>query len=85
VPERSIHTARYFKFSHLSKIIISPWGHGELCFRDFEAMLDDCVLIKPRTDFISTLDNVLLENESYEPSEINASDLENVIRFGASG
>lgn len=37
-----------------SRICVSPWGWGETCIRDYEALLAGCVLIKPRTDFIDS-------------------------------
>jgi hypothetical protein len=38
-----------------SKICVSPWGYGETCHRDYEALLAGCILIKPRTDFSESL------------------------------
>ena len=31
---------------------VSPWGYGELCWRDFEAAAAGCVLVKPYTDWV---------------------------------
>ena len=30
-----------------SRICVSPFGHGEVCFRDFEAVVRGCLLVKP--------------------------------------
>lgn len=35
-----------------SKCVLSPWGWGEPCYRDVEAMLAGCVLIKPDTGYV---------------------------------
>jgi len=35
-----------------SKTVVSPWGCGEACWRDYEALLCECVLIKPRTEHV---------------------------------
>jgi len=32
-----------------SKICISPWGHCEICGRDSQGLMHDCVTIHPRT------------------------------------
>jgi hypothetical protein len=80
IPSRLMHKDSYFTLSQNAKIIVSPWGHGELCFRDFESWLDDCVLVKPRTDFIRTLDNILTTGETYEPCRADARDLERTLR-----
>jgi hypothetical protein len=77
---RAIPRGDYFRLSNQTKIIVSPWGYGEICYRDFEGILDDCVLIKPRTNFIQTLGDVLEEGQTYQGCQIDASDLEATIR-----
>lgn len=37
-----------------SKVVVSPWGFGETCIRDVEAIVAGCVLVKPDTCFIRT-------------------------------
>jgi hypothetical protein len=81
VPSRAMNGSHYMEISHHAKIVVSPWGYGELCYRDFEAMLDGCVLLKPRTDFVRTLDDMLQEESSYVPCERDASDLESKVRL----
>ncbi len=41
-----------------SKVVVSPWGWGEACYRDYEAILAGCVLIKPDTSFVSSRCNI---------------------------
>ncbi len=45
---------QYRELLQRSRICVSPWGWGETCIRDYEALLAGCVLIKPRTDFIES-------------------------------
>jgi len=42
-----------------SKICVSPWGYGEMAYRDYEALFAGCVLIKPDTSFVKTDPNIL--------------------------
>src|SRR5580698_7556812 len=70
----------YRNLSVQAKIIVSPWGFGEICYRDFECLLDCSVLIKPRTNFVDTLGDVLIEGHTYEACDPAASDLEEIIR-----
>lgn len=42
----------YLNILKRSKIAISPWGNGESCFRDFEAALMGCVVIKPDSSHV---------------------------------
>jgi hypothetical protein len=72
---------QYRELSRNTKIIISPWGNGELCYRDFEAMFDGCILIKPKTDFIKVLGGILQADKTYIPCANDATDLKNVIHF----
>lgn len=36
-----------------SKIFVSPYGSGAYSWKDFEALFAGCILIKPRSDFIT--------------------------------
>ena len=44
----------YFDTIYNTKIIVSPWGCGEVCYRDFEALAAGCILIKPNTNFVES-------------------------------
>lgn len=37
-----------------SLICVSPWGMGEFAWRDYEAILNGCILVKPDTDHVLT-------------------------------
>jgi hypothetical protein len=56
-----------------TRVCVSPWGWGETCIRDYEAMLAGCVVIKPRTDFIESWPPV--EERHYVPCAVDFSDL----------
>ena len=81
IPNRSMCRLDHWNLLFQSKIVISPWGYGEICWRDSEAVLAGCVLIKPRTDFVQTVDNFLSSEEAYQPCEIDASDLEEKVHL----
>lgn len=63
----------YHELMRRSRICVSPWGWGETCYRDYEALLAGCVLIKPRTDFIDSL--LPLDDRHYVACEPDFSDL----------
>ena len=50
-----------------SKIVVSPWGYGELTYRDYEAMYAGCVVIKPDSGFVQTWPDVLKNGITYVP------------------
>lgn len=60
-----------------ARICVSPWGWGETCHRDYEALAAGCVLIKPKTDFIESL--LPLDERHYVACEPDFSDLEEQI------
>ncbi|MDC7221304.1 MAG: hypothetical protein PQJ59_15315 [Spirochaetales bacterium] len=53
----------------------SPFGWGEVCFRDFEAIINKSVLIKPNMSHIETWPNLYRENETYWPVDWDSRDL----------
>jgi hypothetical protein len=62
-----------------SKVCISPFGQGELCFRDFEAMLTGTILIRPDQSNVVTSPNIFVEGETYIGCKLDWSDLEEKI------
>lgn len=64
-----------------SKIVFSPFGWGENCWRDFEAICYDCLLIKPSMSHVTTIPNIFVDYETYVPVKWDFSDLEEKCRY----
>jgi hypothetical protein len=64
---------------HRSKISISPYGMGELCYRDLESIQHGCIMIKPYMDFVITEPNLFIANETYIPCKVDYSDLPDIV------
>lgn len=58
-----------------SKIVLSPFGWGELCLRDFEAVLGGALLLKPDMSHLETWPDVFVPGETYAPFSWDAEDL----------
>jgi hypothetical protein len=58
-----------------SKIVLSPFGWGELCLRDFEAVRAGALLMKPDMSHLETWPDVFVPNETYAPFSWDAEDL----------
>lgn len=58
-----------------SKALVSPFGWGELCYRDFEAFICGAVLIKPSLNHLRTFPDLFIEKKTYLPVKWNMSDL----------
>lgn len=54
----------YWRELRDSKLVVSPFGWGEPCYRDFEAFLAGCILVKPRMDHLETWPPVYEEGET---------------------
>ena len=67
----------YKQIIQKSKIVISPWGMGEWNYRDFHAMYQKCVLIKPDSSHVKCYPvDIFKSNERYIPCKLDFSDLQ---------
>lgn len=48
-----------------SKIALSPYGMGEVCFRDFELMMFGVPMVKPGMDLVHTYPNPYIADQTY--------------------
>jgi hypothetical protein len=58
-----------------SKIVLSPFGWGELCLRDFEAVRAGSLLLKPDMGHLETWPDIFRSGETYVPFSWDADDL----------
>ena len=70
---------QYIKEQQNSKITLSPFGWGEICYRDFESILNGSLLLKPRMNHLVTYPDIYKENETYIPTQWDFEDLEEKI------
>jgi len=66
---------RYYAELADSKIVLSPFGWGEVCFRDFEAISAGALLMKPDMAHLVTWPDVYVPYETYVPVAWDGSDL----------
>ena len=66
---------KYLKELELSQTALSPFGFGEPCYRDFEAVLAGAVLVKPDMGHLETYPHVYSPYETYVPVRWDFSDL----------
>ena len=59
-----ISSWKYTKELSKSIALLSPFGWGEICYRDFEAILNTNLLVKPDMDHLETWPNIY-KNENY--------------------
>jgi len=66
----------YLKELRSSLIAVSPFGYGEICYRDFEIILSGALLFKPSMEHLITYPDIYVKNKTYVPFEWNFSDFD---------
>ena len=69
----------FLKMMSESKVALSPFGMGEICFRDFELMQFGTIMIKPSMEHLQTVPNPYIAGKTYLPVEHDWSNLEEVL------
>lgn len=75
-----VHIAQFLSELRHSKICFSPFGYGEVCWRDFEAVISGAVVLKPDMSHIETDPDIFVPWETYVPLAWDLSDLSDVLR-----
>ncbi|RDC71212.1 glycosyltransferase family 1 protein [Rhodovulum sp. 12E13] len=66
---------RFMAELRASKMCFSPFGFGELCWRDIEAILAGAVLLKPDMSHLDTAPDLYRDGETYVALKWDFSDL----------
>ena len=70
---------RYLAELREAKIVPSPFGFGEICYRDFEAFLAGALVLKPDTSHMETWPDLYRDGETFVSHCWDLSDLEEKI------
>ena len=79
-----INRFSYFRELKNSKIVISPFGLGEITLKDFEVFLTGGLLLKPFMQHMKTWPNLFIENETFIPYSLDLNDFNEVIDYSLS-
>lgn len=58
---------------------LCPFGYGEMCYRDFEAAMMGCVVIKPKCDFVLNYSNFYRSYDNTLPCKMDFSDVPEIV------
>jgi hypothetical protein len=75
-----VHQAQFLAEMRHSKVCLSPFGYGEVCWRDYEAVLTGAVLVKPDMSHIETAPDIFIPWETYAPVAWDLSDFGDVLK-----
>lgn len=76
---QGVHHATFLTEMRHSKICVSPFGYGEVCWRDYEAALTGAALVKPDMSHVETDPNIFVPWETYAPVAWDLSDFADVV------
>lgn len=62
-----------------SRAVLSPFGWGEACYRDYEAWILGCVLIKPECDYVLGWPDMYRANETYLPCRFDLANVPELV------
>jgi len=72
---------RYLQELFSSKLCFSPFGYGEVCWRDFEAMMAGSLLLKPDMSHLDCYPNVFKPYQTYIPLNWDLTDLDEKVDY----
>jgi hypothetical protein len=81
ITSKSVSNSTYMKELRSSRICFSPFGYGEVCWRDYEAIICGAMLIKPDMSHLETNPNIFVPFETYIPIAWDFSDLAEKINY----
>jgi len=72
---------KYYELMSRSKLVIAPFGYGEIAPRDLEASMVGAILIKPDMSHIETIPNPYIPQVTYNPVKWDFSNLNSEIEI----
>lgn len=70
---------QYMKEQLSSIATVSPFGWGEICYRDFESIMNGSLLLKPSMKHIDTYPSWYQPNKTYIPLKWDVEDLKEML------
>ncbi|WP_371158427.1 glycosyltransferase [Jannaschia sp. 2305UL9-9] len=78
-PPGRLSRKAYMREMKNSKLCFSPFGYGELCWRDIEAFVTGAVLVKPSMEHLDTLPDLYSPGVTYLPIRWDFADLDETV------
>ena len=78
---RKLNRRGYMKELRQSKVILSPFGWGEITLKDFEVFLTGGMLLKPSMEHMETWPDFYVDGVTYKSFDWDLNDLEQKIEW----
>lgn len=79
--EGRVRRHKFFAEMQRSKLCFSPFGYGEVCWRDYEAFATGALLLKPDMDHLAVTPAAFESQQTYVPLRWDLSDLEDKVDY----
>jgi hypothetical protein len=76
-----VERKQYLRELAASRICLSPFGYGEIAWRDYEAVMCGALLLKPDMSHCETDPSIFVPHETYVPIKWDFSDMAEKIRY----
>jgi len=77
---RRVNLIKYYNVLKKSKVVISPFGWGEINYKDYEAFIYGNLLFKPDVSHIQTWPELFYKNKTYLQFKWDLSDFDKKIK-----
>lgn len=81
LPHDRVPPRQYAEEMLSTKICVSPFGYGEICWRDFEAIAYGCLLFKPDMGHVQAKPDIYKAHETYVPVAWDFGDLREKVEY----
>ena len=81
IPTNKISRRQYFDELKDSKIVVSPFGWGEINYRDYEVFLNGALLLKPEMSHLETWPDLFRDGETVCTFNWDLEDLEDRLDY----
>lgn len=78
-PSVKLKYSEYIDELKKTQCVLSPFGWGEVCFRDFESFAYGCTLLKPSMEHMKTFPQFYVENETYISLDWSLNNFDDVV------
>ncbi|MDE2599781.1 MAG: glycosyltransferase family 1 protein [Rhodocyclaceae bacterium] len=79
--EGRVRRHRFFAEMQRSKLCFSPFGYGEVCWRDYEAFATGALLLKPDVEHLAVAPEAFESHRTYVPLRWDLADLEDKVDY----
>ncbi len=80
IDTRRVNLIKYYNLLKKSKVVISPFGWGEINYKDYEAFIYGNLLLKPDVSHIQTWPELFYRNKTYLKFKWDLSDFDKKIK-----